>query len=582
MKQLFTFFLFANCQLLIADCCFAQPTKYWIQFTDRNNTPYSISNPSQYLSARAIQRRANQSIPVVQNDLPVNANYIDSVASVPNVTVLNREKWFNAITIQTSDTNAVNTILAFPFVKKTQAVQRHIKTNDELRMTNYELDNRNNKFPFYHPVIQPSNHPVIEPSNHPAIQSSNLPILQSSSSYNYGLSFNQVNMLGGVCMHNMGFDGKGVVIAILDVGFQHYDSAAAFDSIRANKQVLGYWNFVNRDSSFYSVAGDVHGAWCLSLMAGNIPGQLVGTAPKAKYWLLVTEYGPSENIIEEDNWVSGAEFADSAGADVLSTSLGYTQFDDSTVNHTYADMNGHTARISIASAIAASKGMVPVCAAGNSGWSPWHFIGAPADADSTLAVGAVDSMSNYVGFSSKGPSYDGRVKPNVAAQGDHPYTTDLAGGTYNSFSGTSFACPLTAGMTACLWQAHTAKTSMEIYNAIQQSASHYTTPDTLTGYGIPDFCKAHQILTSVPENFSDENIFVFPNPSADGRFTVQSSGLNVQGLEIYNVLGEKVTRSVIPNTVRNLTIDISNQPGGVYVLKAIAGNKNYLLKLVKY
>ncbi|MEK6615465.1 MAG: S8 family serine peptidase, partial [Bacteroidota bacterium] len=377
---------------LLSSPSFSQYTKYWIQFTDKNNNPYSVSTPSAFLSPRAIQRRTNQSIAVVQNDLPITPAYYNSVKNVPNVTIINRSKLFNAFTIYTTDATALTTINNFSFVLNTKPVQRYHR-----------------KF-----GIEENVAPVL---------TSNFKLQTSNSSYNYGPSFNQINMIGGVCLHTQGFHGEGMVIAIMDAGFYKADSLSVFDSLRLNNQILGTWDFVDNDTMVYDV--HPHGSYVLSTMGGNLPGMIVGTAPKANYYLLRTEQGATEYIIEEDNWVSAAEFADSAGADVFTTSLGYTDFDDSTQNHTYADMDGNTARISIATDMAVSKGIFAVCSAGNSGNSPWNFIGAPADADSVLAIGAVDSLGNYASFSSNGPTADGRVKPNVAAQGQAAVVTDL-------------------------------------------------------------------------------------------------------------------------------------------------------------
>jgi serine protease AprX len=553
---------------------FSQYSKYWIQFTDKNNSPYTVANSALFLSPRALQRRVNQMIPIVQNDVPVTPAYIDSVRNVPNVTMLNRSKWFNAITISTTDTNALNTIKAFPFVNKTEPVKRLTRTTpiEEMVLRN---ESAISKFPFISPVAMEKKGPAVP----------------TPYAYTYGNSIEQVDMLGGVCMHNQGYDGKGMVIAILDVGFDNVDSAAAFDSLIANNQILGRRDFVDQDTIVSNGAG-VHGTWCLSLMAANIPGTLIGTAPKAMYWLLRTEDGPTENVIEEDNWVSGAEFADSVGADVLSTSLGYTEFDSVKVdsitntvnpaNHTYAHMDGNTTRISIGTDIAASKGMLPVCAAGNMGTGAWHFIGAPADADSVLAVGAVDSAKTYVGFSSKGPSYDGRVKPNVAAQGGQPYTTDLGGGAYNLYSGTSFACPLTAGMVACLWQAHPTATNMQLFNIIQQTASQSANPDTLMGYGIPDFCAAHLALGIIDHTAPDgEVVNVYPNPFLGSvSYSIQSPVFALQEIEVINILGEIVFRERI--TARSGVLNLSSLPSGVFVIHAKGEGRIVSAKLVKH
>ena len=573
VRILFLVFFLSIVYCLLPTSVYSQYTKYWVQFTDKNNSLYSTSNPSAFLSARSIQRRSNQGIAVVQNDLPVNQSYIDSVKKVPNVTFLNRSKWFNAITIACSDTNSLNIIKSFSFVQQTKPVKRLCGSSQFEECNSSDVD-RDLKYPF-----------------HSGIQSGAKSSEQMTfdSTY-YGKSYVQVNMLNGVCMHNLGFQGQGMVIAVLDVGFDRVDSAAAFDTVITNNQILGRRNFVDINNNV-TPPGEHHGTWCLSLIAGNIPGELIGTAPKAKFWLLRTEDGPTENVIEEDNWVSGAEFADSVGADILSTSLGYTDFDSVKIdsvtkipnpaNHTRADMDGNTTRISIGTDIAASKGMLPVCAAGNMGLNPWHFIGAPADADSALAVGAVDSIKQYVGYSSKGPSVDGRIKPNVAAQGHRPYITDLADSIFNTYGGTSFACPLIAGMAACLWQAHPSVTCMQLYHAIEQTASLASNPDSLMGYGIPDFCAANNIL-SVQENsaLAGDVLSVYPNPFSEST-TLQVQGLNAWGLElsVYDILGNLVHSQILVAQSTTIRLDLAR---GVYTLKVKEGGRSYSAKLVKY
>ena len=534
---------------------YSQYSKYWIQFTDKNNSPYTTTNPSAYLSARSLQRRLNQSIAIQQNDLPVNPAYANSVASVPNVTIINRSKWFNAVTIMTTDTNALNTIAAFSFVSNVKPVQRYHR-----------------KF-------------GIEEQKGPSL-STQRGATPKTLSYSYGPSFTQINMIGGVCLHNQGFNGSGMQIAILDAGFFNADTLPVFDSLRANNQILGTWNFVDNNSLVYT--SHVHGTMVLSTMGGNMPDSIVGTAPKAKFWLFVTEAGATEYVIEEDNWISGAEYADSVGADVLTTSLGYTEFDSVIIggvtvvnpdNHTYADMDGNTCHISIGTDIAVSKGMFAVCSAGNSGGSSWNFIGAPADADSVLAIGAVDSLGNYAWFSSNGPSFDGRVKPNVAAQGqdcviEDPATTGITRG-----SGTSFAGPITAELVACLWQAHPGATNMQLFNAIQQTSSQYNNPDTLIGYGRSDFCAANLAL-GIEENNSSEDLFsVYPNPFSDA-FTVHNLSTTSCELKMFDVLGRSVFEQAISKS--NTVINTRSLAKGPYVLNLVSEQGTYSRKIVKY
>src|ERR1035437_5522485 len=374
-------------------------------------------------------------------------------------------------------------------------------------------------------------------------------------------------MLNGVCLHNKGFHGEGMIIAVMDADFWKVDSLPAFDSLRVNHQIIGKWNYVDNDSLVYG--SHTHGEMTLSDMGGNIPGRIIGTAPKAKYMLFITEDAYTENIIEEYNWASAAEYADSVGADVFSTSLGYTTFDSVKINnvtvvnpanHSRADMNGRTTPIAIASAIAASKGILPVCSAGNEGWSPWHFIGTPADADSTLAVGAVDSLKNLAGFSSRGPSVDGRIKPNVAAQGSPAVVGDPGTGDIEYLSGTSFSGPITAGMATCLWQAHPTSTNMQLLNAIQQSASRHANPDSLTGYGIPDFCLADVLLGVNDFSASTEDVLsIYPNPFSDAFAIsfVDWKGEKVS-FALFDITGRKIIDKQI-NTISNTsTFDMKN------------------------
>ncbi len=451
------------------------PDKYWIKFTDKNNSPFSVDNPSAFLSQRAIERRLKQNIPVMENDLPVNQSYIDSVTST-GVTLLTVSKWFNSVTIYTTDTNALNIINSFSFVQSVvKASSGKITGATKPFFANEHIEDFIEK--------QGKNKEV------------------KSNAYDYGSALNQIQMLNGDSLHDLGYDGDGMIIAVLDAGFLNVNTLSAFDSLWNSGRILGWKDFVSPQSpNIFS--SHSHGCMVLSTMGAYLPGQMVGTAPKASYFLLRTEDGATENLIEELNWASGAEFADSAGADVINSSLIYTTFDNPALNHTYQDMDGNTTPITIAADIAASKGIVVCNAAGNSGNSAtWPYIGAPADGDSVFTAGAVTSSGSYASFSSKGPTSDGRLKPNVVAQGSGTTVISPWSGSVTTGSGTSFASPITAGMVTSLWQAHPEKTNMEIMYAVEQSASQYSNPDTLRGFGIPDYFNANKIL-SVPDTIS--------------------------------------------------------------------------------
>lgn len=555
MKNIFLIFFSIT---LVLPAAAQAPSKYIVYFTDRNGSPYSISNPSAYLSQRAIIRRANQNIAITQDDLPVNPNYIDSVLAAGNVTLLNRSKWFNAVSIYTTDTNALAAIQALPFVASVSAVQRLRSTlSGEDRLQPVFDDNAK---------LQPQAQ------------------ISHVLAHDYGPSLNQLSMLGGECLHNMGYQGQGKVIAVLDAGFYEVNNLPAFDSLWANSQILGTWDFVANDSSVFE--DHAHGEMVLSCMGGNLPGQIVGTAPRAEYWLLRTEEVATEYVIEEFNWVAAAEFADSVGADIINSSLGYTTFDDPSQNHTYADMDGNTAIVSIGADKAVSKGIFVVNSAGNSGSSSWYYIAAPADGDSVLAVGAVDASGVYVSFSSHGPTADGQVKPDVAAQGMNTVVAGPFGGTQNA-NGTSFSAPVTAGLVACLWEAHPQLTARQLYYAIIQSGSQYGSPDADLGYGIPDFCAANVILGGGDvSKFQEDNIVsVYPNPFRESfEFIFYSDHSQPVSVEMYDVTGRMVAANTFDVNLRSHnTYEVSARDlrNGMYFLVVRTQEKKYVQKVSK-
>ncbi len=552
MKKIFSIYLL----FLSAIQVFAQSDKYVVYFTDKNGSPYSISNPSAYLSPRAIQRRAIQNIPIQTDDLPVNQTYINQVSAI-GVTVLNVSKWFNAISIQTSDTNKLNSVKNLPFVVGTQVMNRQQKLKKEEPITKFDFEAK-----------LPS---IVSTSNR-------------SNSLNYGQALNQIQMLGGDLLHDLGYQGQGTVIAVLDAGFTDVDNMIVFDSLRAGNQILGTRNFVDGGTFVYGF--NSHGTSVLSTMGANIPGTFVGTAPKASYYLIRTEDVSSETPIEEFNWLSGVEYADSVGADVINSSLGYTTFDNPALNHTYADQNGHTNISARAASRCASKGIVVVVAAGNEGSSFFHYISSPADADSILAIGAVDGQGNYAGFSSTGPSYDGRIKPNVAAQGSGT-TVAYPGGNIGGGSGTSFASPVTAGMVACLRQANPTKNYLQIIDGVQQSASQYSNPDSLKGYGIPNFNLANLLISGIKVN--DKTSYglknVFPNPFSNQLEFIYNSpenqDLQVQLVDLSGRIVFDATQKVYGRNFNLIQLESSAISKGFYTLRVSGNQGKFEKKVVK-
>ena len=531
------------------------PGKYYVQFTDKNNSPYSLDHPEDFLSQRAIDRRANQGIAYDEKDIPVNPQYLAGVAAT-GVQLLNPTKWMDGVTVQTNNPALIDSINLLPYV----ANVRYISGNM-----------RNTSKPFFERELTGDT------------EKKSLAAGSSADNFNYGDALGQINLINGVPLHEAGYRGEGMVIAVLDAGFNYVDVDLLFDSLRNDGRILGTKDFVTPGGNVYNA--HYHGRMVLSTMAANIPGLMIGTAPKASYWLLRSENGNQEYVSEEYNWVSAAEFADSAGADVINSSLGYTEFDDPSQDHTYADMNGNTTVITNGADMAASRGILVVNSAGNSAEDPWHYIGAPADGDSVFSIGAVDNNGNYAPFSSTGPTADGRVKPNVSATGWGTAVSDGNNGvTFGS--GTSFSSPIIAGMSACLWQAMPEKTNMEIQQAIMQSASQYYNPDSLLGFGIPNYQNAWWILTSIDSNEGSKPLSadVYPNPFFNSLY-VKVSGHQQSTIQvtIFNMVGSTVYSDVISTPIAKLSFGSLEEkmPKGLYVMKLTSENRVQTLKLIK-
>ncbi len=507
------------------------PYRYWIQFTDKNNNSFSIEHPEEYLSDKAITRRIKQNIDIAKNDLPITSTYTDSLTAL-GLNIINCSKWFNAVTVFSTNKELIDTISNISFIKNVNKVST-LKTR------------KSKKFDF----------PISKKNK----QYSQTPL--GTNFYNYGLSQRQICMLNGNILHNNGFAGKNKTIAIIDAGFYYADTLAAFDSLWLNNQIIGTKDFVQHNNNVFREHN--HGMKVLSVLAGNIPGYLIGSAPKANYWLLRSEDVNSEYTIEEDNWISAAEFADSVGVDIINTSLGYSEFDDSTQNYTYADMDGNSTRISIGANIAASKGILVIVSAGNSGDDTWEHITAPADADSVIAVGAVDSYLNYAPFSSRGPSFDGRVKPNIAAMGSGTYHQSTNGDIIAG-NGTSFSAPIISGLAACLWQKSPNLTNMEIKSKIEESASQFLSPDIYLGYGIPNFAIASD-LTNIVIPDKANYIKCYPNPFSD-NLNIEIN--NIQKVEIFNMQGQKIYSLISKNILNKISLKNLQQINtGIYILK---------------
>lgn len=429
---------------------------YWVTFKDKAGSPYRVDTPRAFLSERAVNRRNKWNIPVTEEDFPPNPRYLQGLREKGAV-VHHRSRWLNAAAILLPEDSLLE-VAGLPFVDKVEYVG----------------------FPYEEGERRKS-----------SIKTDSLLSKRIEGQY-YGYATRQIRLLNGDTLHQLGYTGQGIWLAVLDGGFIGVEESPFFDSLRKDGRLLLARDFVDGDTEAYE--SSTHGARVLSAMGANVPGVMVGTAPGATYACIKTEDTRGEYRLEECHWVAGLEYADSLGADVVNSSLGYTTFNDRQMNYGYEDLNGRASVASIAADIAFSRGMIVVTSAGNEGSSKWKYIGIPADARQALSVGAIDFSGNRASFSSLGPTADGRVKPDVAAPGAWVTVADPYAFQATIGSGTSFAAPILAGLVACLWEAFPHKSNEAILEAIKRSASRAGFPDVELGYGIPDFGKAYRIL----------------------------------------------------------------------------------------
>lgn len=553
MNKKFTVGLIFSFLFILCNTNHSQTFKYWVMFKNKTGTPYSISTPTAYLSPKSIARRVNQGIPINTSDLPVTPSYVAQVDAVPTVTVLYRSKWLNGVVIKTNTPGALTTIGTFSFVASTKKVNK------------YQLT-----FPF-------------RDNQQPDQTQLNTAKVANPTAFNYGGANWQQKMLNVDCMHNQGYRGQGMTIAVIDDGFNQANTNPIFDSLFMENRLLGTRDFVAGDTMVFE--DDVHGAECLSTMAGNKPGLIVGTAPKAKYWLLRSEDVATETISEEYNWVRAVEFADSVGADITTTSLGYTKFDGGLNDHVYAtDLDGRTAPMSISANMASRKGMVVLNAAGNEGGNAWNYISVPSDADSIIAVAAVDSLGAHASFSSYGPSADGRTKPDLASRGSKAY---VCGPFANCFfgNGTSFATPILAGAVACLWQSKLIAKNMQVISALKSSASNSLTPNNSIGWGVPNMCTAKTLLAPLGIsniNSGNDKMVLYPNPFSNELNVQLGENINSVQIKITDVLGKEIFNENMDGTSGTIRLkDISKFPNGFYFINISYPGFNQTNKIIK-
>lgn len=541
MKRLLPAFL-----VLLALSCMsvsgATSYYFFVQFSNKKNTTYSLASPSAFLSSRAIARRVAFGISCDSTDLPVNQSYVNQVANL-GAKIHSRSKWMNSVTVLVADSSLMSQVRALPFVNK---VQYTGKTDAA------SLTRQKSKF--------------------------------ETQLTDYGSAQAQLNQINGSYIHSLGYTGKGIHVGVLDGGFSSVNTNPGFDSLRLSGRLLGTKDIAEINGNVYAM--DAHGANVLSIMTGRLGGATpyAGTAPHASFWLIRTEYAPTEYLVETDFWVSGIEFADSVGVDVVNSSLGYTTFDDTKMNFTYADMNGKISRASKAATLAAQKGIIVCNSAGNDGNKTWHYIGSPADAEGIVSVGAVYNTGVSSEFSSYGPSSDNRVKPEICGTGTATAYITTAG-TRASGNGTSYSSPVIAGMMACYLQYAKANfsnlTVPKILESVFKSGSIYANPTAQLGYGIPDFQKAAGNLLTLDvsdKKYGDNFGVVYRPESSLLELTICEPITQRCALRIYSVAGILVYSDEINQ--QNFSRTIKGLAAGAYIVNVSSAKFNESQKII--
>ncbi|WP_114782604.1 S8 family serine peptidase [Botryobacter ruber] len=526
----------------------AEPQKRIVYFKDKANSPYSLQQPLQFLSQKAIDRRTRQQIALTTRDLPVNPAYVAGLKQLEGVTVWYTSRWFNAAVVQCTDAKLAE-IQALDFVKTSGSLNR-IGT-----------------------LPQAATVPVVEPLQQTAAVM-DAPYSQAA----YGQAFNQANMIGAVDLHNKGFTGQNMTIAVLDAGFPGVNTIPAFAHLFQNNKIKGTFDFVKKQENVYAEYS--HGTSVLSTMAAYQPNQYIGTAFGANFILLRTEDVASEHKIEEINWLLAAEYADSAGADVLNSSIGYTTFQAPSPSYTYNNLDGNTALVTKAADYAAATGMLVVVSAGNDGAREWRYIATPADADSVLTVGSVDKDGIRAASSSVGPTADGRIKPDVMAQGQGAFVYGSAG-NIAAGTGTSFSAPIVAGLAAILWEANSTKTSQEIIRMIRQSGSLAVNPTNEMGYGIPN---ASRIVTSLPQFVENDLFITNPVSSQPVLLTLGEKWVKQEStVQVYDITGRLIYQAVLPSQQYSHQLELQPQvlKQGVYFCRISSGKHISTLRFLK-
>jgi subtilisin family serine protease len=515
------------------------PYFYRVTFRDKGNYTSIGYSASDLLSARAINRRKIEGISVPDfKDIPIDKSYISKI-SLLGLKLHSTSKWMNTALFKSQSEVNINTILSFPFVSDVKIVKNQGTKNFHRNKLDFEIE-----------------------ASDPA-------------------SFDRpLTMVNGIALHNSGFDGSGTLVAILDGGFLNADKINSLAGIRSRKGIKATHDFVINNGTVYNASN--HGTAVLSVLAGNIPGFIEGSAPGADFLLLKTEDVDSEFPCEEDFWAAGAEYADSAGADIISSSLGYFMFDDSTMNYKVSGLNGNTAFVTRAADIAASKGILVINSAGNERNDIWKYIIFPSDGDSVLAAGAVNGSNIIADFSSAGSPFDRRIKPDNVAMGVS-IPVQINENIINRSSGTSFSCPVLSGMAACLLQAVPRASKNDIIDAFHRSADRYNSPDFLYGYGIPDMVQAIGYLQDKYLKIPESGPIISPNPTSGNFEIIFPTPPQKVTIEIFSVSGKIIFRKDFADYAgRTIFVtELQHAEQGLYLIRITSDTGKTVRKIIK-
>ena len=531
---------------------YAQEMYYFLPFQDKQGTPYQISKPEEFLGSRSLERRKKQNIAIVEEDLPVNPAYIAQVKA-KNAKIHHTTKWLNGAVVLCNE-SVLNQIKSLDFVKKegikvvkTRPTTESEKKAESKRTYKTKQNNKDfiGKFDF--------------------------------SKSDYGYSYNQIQMIAADEMHKKGYFGENIIMAVFDSGFSNADKQTYFKHLFENGQILDTYDFVMNEKSVYE--DDDHGRMVLSCIAAWQKGVITGTAPKAQFYLFRTEDASSEFVIEEYNWLFAAERSDSLGVDIISSSLGYNTFDDKSTSYQLKDLDGKTAICTRAAEIASQKGMVVVTSAGNEGGGSWGKISTPADAASVLSIGAVNGRGAIAYFSSRGNTTDGRIKPDVLAMGAGA-TVGSNNSDATTASGTSFSCPITAGLVAGFWQANPQLSSKQVVEYIRRSGNQYAKPDSVYGYGMVNFLRADYLAKreTLPDGImtgqNPDDIILYPNPynrSKQDSAPIIAWGANYRNkkieIKIYDNKSKLLVTTNVEKADKETVLEQFKQmPAGEYII----------------